>query len=317
MVEKIVQFAATNNFTAVLAPTHFLGQGPTDPWFQIDRNLVLSLRQVLDACGLKEVSIYYPLAIPGRFFLEPGALTHLKAAFSGLPIDSLWLRIHPFGSDSGDTSLRRYILACRELHTLNIPIVAEKTGVLGLALMAFGAASGVESGIASGEKFDQGRLVRPRKPNAKFGKTSRVYISDLGIFLSRKEAEEFFALRGTRQFACRNTQCCSRGFESMIDDSRRHFAYSRMGQVALLSRLTPSLRPMGYLEDILRPGTDNLSRILGHAQLSDDLRKKFDQSRRRQDGWRATLGQLSRQGIPSFSAPIERRIHRIPAQATA
>ena len=315
--EAIAQFVATYKFTAVLAPTHYLAQGIADPWLPIDQKLVLALREALDSANLRDVSIYYPLAIQGKLFVEANTLTRLKAVFSSCPIDSLWLRIHPFGSDSGDTILRRYILACRELHSLGVPVVAEKTGVLGLALLAFGAVSGLESGIANGEKFDHSRLTRPRKPGSKFGKTSRVYLPDCGLFLSRKEAEEFFSIRGTRQYACRNTQCCGRGYESMVADSRRHFTHTRMGQVAHLSRLTPSLRPMGYLEDILRPSTDNLSRILGLTQLSGGLRSKFDQSRRRQDGWRATLGQMGRLGVSSFSAPIERRIHRSPFQASA
>jgi hypothetical protein len=135
------------------------------------------------------------------------------------------------------------------LHCLNTPIIAEKTGVLGLALMAFGATSGVESGIASGEKFDHGRLTRPRKQGGKFAKSPRVYIPDLGLFLNRDEAKNLLSLRGMHHYGCRDTQCCSRGIDSMIEDSRRHFAFTRMGQVAHLSRITPSLRPMGYHEE--------------------------------------------------------------------
>jgi len=55
----------------------------------------------------------------------------------------------PFGNNSGHVSLFRYIQSCRELVSLDLPIVAERTGTIGLALVAFGAVSGLESGVTS------------------------------------------------------------------------------------------------------------------------------------------------------------------------
>ncbi len=52
-----------------------------------------------------------------------------------------------------------------------------------------------------------------------------------------------------------------------------------------------------------------------HQELSEALKKKLEKSRRKQDGWRATLGELRRVPIGSFAAPIERRIHRALATA--
>lgn len=314
--DKIAQFVAANKFTAVLAPSHYLSEGMKDPWLQIDKRLVVNLRTRLDANGCSDVAIYYPLALSTKHFTDAAQRIGIKAALSGLPIDALWLRTHPFGSESGDTTLRRYVQACQNLHGLGVPLVSEKTGVLGLALLAFGAVSGIESGISSGEKFDFGRLKHLRMPNGKFGKTPRVYLPDLGGFLTRKEANEFFEHRGLRQFACRDSQCCQRGVESMTGtNSRRHFAFQRMDEVAKLSRVTPSLRPNEYLDRILRPATDNIGRALAYEQLPDAVKKKLEKSRRKQDGWRATLGEMSRVPLGSFSSPIERRIHR--ARATA
>lgn len=316
VADQIAQFVAANRFTAVLAPSHYLSDGMKDPWLQIDKRLVINLRERLDANGCSDVAIYYPLALSTKTFTDAPQRVAIKAALSGLPIDALWLRTHPFGSESGDTTLRRYVQACQDMHGVGVPLISEKTGVLGLALLAFGAVSGIESGVSSGEKFDYGRLKHLRIPNGKFGKTPRVYLPDLGGFLTRKEAAQFFEHRGLRQFACRDSQCCQRGVESMTGaGSRRHFAFQRMDEVAKLSRVTPSLRPNEYLDRILRPATDNIGRALAYDELPETVKKKLEKSRRKQDGWRATLGEMSRAPLGSFSAPIERRIHR--ARATA
>ena len=82
-----------------------------------------------------------------------------------------------------------------------------------------------------------------------------------------------------------------------------------------MSRITPTLRPDGYLDQILRPATDNIGRALAYTQLSAEILGKLATQRRKLDGWRATLGELSRQPIPSFSSPITRRVHRIRATA--
>lgn len=311
VTESIVKVVIENKFSAVLAPTHYLSEGVKDPWLQVDKSLVTSLRQKLDVNGGKDVAIYYPLAVSTKTFTDPAQRTGLKAALGGLPIDAIWIRTHPFGSDSGDTTLRRYIQACQDFHGLRRPLIAEKTGVLSLALLAFGAVSGVESGVATGEKFDFSRFKKLRIPAKKFGTQTRVYLPDLGGFLTAKEAVDFFQHRGLRQFSCRNTDCCSRGLESMIGKgSRRHFSFQRMEEVAKISQITPTLRPSEYLERFLRPATDHIGRALTCNDLPEGIQKKLQTYRRRHDGWRATLGDLSRTPIPSFSEPIERRVHR-------
>jgi hypothetical protein len=98
-------------------------------------------------------------------------------------------------------------------------------------------------------------------------------------------------------------------------NSRRHFAYTRMNEVARLSRVTPSLRPDDYLDQILRPATDHIGRVLMNDKLSDSIAATLKNKRRRLDGWRDTLGELSRESVESFSPPIERRIHRVKATA--
>lgn len=307
---QIAQLVKEKGFSAVLAPSHYLEAGTKDSWFAIDRRIVFNLRQRLDSAGCGNVRIYYPLAIPTRLFTNPAARTSIIASLTGLPVNAIWLRIHPFGSHSSDAVLHRCIVACQDLHRLRLPLVAEKTGVLALALLAFGAVTGIESGISSGERFDFGRLKRTRAKKGPFRKTARIYFSDLGEFLTRKQAMAFFENRGLRRYGCLDTDCCRHGPDSMIKDPRRHFANRRMGEVALLSRVTPSRRAVEYLEQILRPATDNMGRVLAVGELPDVVRQRLENSRRKQDRWRDTLGKLSRSPIPSFSPPLERWINK-------
>ena len=313
---RIAEFVAQKKFNAVIAPAHYLRDGHKDAWVKIDRSLTVALRRRLNSSGCTDTAIFYPLATSTQHFLEPAHRVGLKAFLSGLPIQALWLRIHPFGSQSGDATLRRYISACQDLHGLRIPLVAEKTGSLGLALLAFGAVAAIENGVSSGEKFDFGRLSRPPTGKTPFAPRPRVYIPSLGIFLPPDQAQALFDNRGLRQFACRNTACCPRGSESMIKNPRRHFVFTRMDEVGMLSALPQSLRIQGYMERLLRPATDNIGRAMANDKLDDATKQKLEKHRRKLDGWRATLGQLGRLSPPrTVAAPLERRIVRVRATA--
>ncbi len=309
MAALIADFVVEKGFTAVLAPCHFLRDGAQDPWFRIDKRLTSFLRQRLDSNRCQNVAIHYPLAVPIHRFLDSTSRFRIKESLESLNLNSIWLRIHPFGSDSGDIRLQHVIQACRQFHFLQIPLLAERAGILGLALLAFGAVAGLQNGISSGESFDFGDLKRPPKTGPPFGRPARIYVSELGVFLTRSEARQFFQNRGLRHFACRDTACCHDGYESMIQNPRRHFAYRRMVEVALLNGVPPSMRPSEYLDRILRPATDHIGRALSSTQLPDSLKAKLERARRKQDGWRETLGTMSRSPT-SISVPIERRIKR-------
>src|SRR5205823_1027150 len=125
------------------------------------------------------------------------------------------------------------------------------------------------------------------------------YIPDLGGFLNRPLAKQLFATRSFRQFACRDTDCCRGGAETMMSEARRHFAYSRMGEIAELSKAPATLRPNLYLERFLPPATDQVGRVLAYTELPRDLRAALERSSTRQAGWRATLGEMSHGGLAS------------------
>lgn len=150
-MRQLVSVVQTGGHSAVLAPTHYL-DSPTDPWLPIDAELTRRLRRELDGRGLGGVLIYYPLVVRALLLREATHRAQLIARLAALPIDALWLRVHPFGTTtSGPLALRRYLEVCRALYVLGIPLVAEHSGTVGVALIAFGAVGGIESGITMTE----------------------------------------------------------------------------------------------------------------------------------------------------------------------
>lgn len=306
MAGRIADFAIEGGFSAVLAPTHFL-EDPEDRWLEVDHSLTVELRHRLDTEGGKEVPVYYPLAVRGRDLRDPEFRERLRHRLVSLPIDALWLRVHPFGSSqSGPVALRGYIEACRDLHALQVPLVAERTGTVGLALLAFGAVGGIEGGITVRESFDANRLLRPPAGDG-FSPPPRIYLPDLGAFLTRKKAEAFFEHRRMRsEFGCQNTRCCRRATD-MLRDPRRHFSVQRMAEVTGLSQIPEQLRAGIYLDDFLRPATDL---ALQAARVEPSL----ESTRRRLESWRITLGAMHRERpAATFSQlPGEKRIRHVP-----
>jgi hypothetical protein len=244
-------------------------------------------RVSLDSSGGKNIQINYPLILPSKIFYRQEAIEYITGHLTGLPIDSLWLRIHRFGSAVGPRALRSYIEACRHLHSLEVPIVAEKTGTVGLALLAFGAVGGIESGITLGERFDAGNLLKKRPDSDGFLLPPRVYIQNLGIFLKKKDANNFFLSTQMKSlFACKEGECCPKGQKNMIDNPRRHFLISRIREVHKLSVVPESLRCTQYMEAFLRPATD-------FAARGERYYPKLGATRKKLEAWRFTLGKMA------------------------
>jgi hypothetical protein len=309
----VVNFMGRYGFNAAIVG-HYLERGASDTWFAVDVALLRDLRRQLDSAGHEDFALYYALAVPTSIFHDASQIAAIKASLRGLDIDGLWLRIHPFGSASGHITLQRFVRACRNLHELNLPLVVEKAGSIGLALLAFGAVSGLESGVSSGDKFDYARLVKPAGEQMKpFGPHARVYIPDLGIFLNRDSAQAFFSNRSLKaNYGCQNTACCRRGTQDTLSDPRRHFIFTRMEEVGAISQVPERLRPNQYLDNILRPATDRLGRVL-QAGLSSDVTARIEKERRKLDGWRHTLGEMSRNEVRTATwavSPVRRVAHR-------
>ncbi|MEK6190735.1 MAG: hypothetical protein AABM41_00260 [Chloroflexota bacterium] len=305
LANLVADRVTAGSFSAVLAPTHLL-ESASDAWFAVDRAVASALRAELDRRQLRDVAIFYPLAIPGTVLRDGTQRAIVIEALKSIEIDAVWLRIHPFGTTSaGPIALRGYIEACWDLHRVGVPLVAERSGTIGVALMAFGAVGGIESGITLGERFDARSLTGPRNPDAKpFSHAPRVYIQGIGAFLVRASADSLFQNRQMQAaLACRDSACCRRGVIDMIKDPRRHFVLRRVGEVDRIGSAPADHRPGIYLEDFLRPATDlalRASRVL----------PELVPAHQRLESWRFTLGAIERAGIISVSDPaVGQRVH--------
>ena len=298
-VRQLVSLVEAGGYSAVLAPTHYL-EGPADPWTGVDAELTRALRRELDGRGLSHVLMYYPLVIRASVLRDAAQRELLTAGLAGLPIDALWLRVHPFGTTtSGPLALRRYLQMCRALHALGLPLVAEHSGTIGVALMAFGAVGGIESGVTTIEGVNLDGYLTPPKPDAKpFAPPPRVCLHEIGAFLDAKKAAGFFAARGMKPtHGCRSTDCCPRGWRDMQLEPRRHFTIQRAREVATLSAVPDTLRAGHYMENFLRPASD---RALRAAEVEPSLTA----ARKRLDSWRGTLGaDLAQHSSFTISAP--------------
>jgi hypothetical protein len=306
-IAHLADFVMELGFSSVIAPTHFI-QGANDPWFGTDQRLTEDLRLALDRRGGREVTLQYALALPGATFADATQRDEITDALRELPLDAVRLRIHPFGNDSGHVSLLRYIQSSRELVSLGVPIIAERTGNIGLALLAFGAVSGLESGVTFGDKFDIGALRRA--PSQSGFVAPRVYVAELGLFVPKTAAHRLLRdprLRGL--VVCHNSTCCARG-EDMVSQSRRHFVVSRMAEIAALNRPPAQQRPIEYLERMLRPATDRMARVLQVEIHDAKLKTKFENERGKQAGWRFTLGELAAQPLLTVPRTPTRRATR-------
>jgi hypothetical protein len=158
--ETIANKAALFGFAAVLAPAHYL-DGHDSAWWAVDAELVRQLRAALDDANATATCIYYPLMMRASALSSEAMLERVIEHLRSLPIDAVWLRLHPFGTQSsGPLTLKRYIAISRALHRLGLPIVADRSGAVGVALMAVGAVGGVESGVTFKDKVDFDPLLR-------------------------------------------------------------------------------------------------------------------------------------------------------------
>lgn len=271
-------------YTAVLAPTHCV-LDQSDEWLSVDAELTRLLRRELNSRGLERVPIYYPLVSKTAVLLDQSCLRRLVTHLALLPIDAVWLRLHPFGTTkSGPLALRRYLEICRSLHVLELPVVAERSGTVGVALAAFGAVGGVESGVTDGEGVDLTRLWNQPNTESKGFSIPRIYLHEIGAFMTAKTAQLFFDQRGMKSaHGCTDATCCPRGWRDMQLNPRAHFVRRRAQEIVYLSTVPATLRAGIYLENVLRPASDKAVRAAA-------IEPTLTSTRKRLDSWRGTLG---------------------------
>jgi hypothetical protein len=293
VVASLADFALEEKFTQVIAPTHVLESGD-DPWLRVDGSSTRLLRNRLDQTGGAAIPIIYSLALPYSVFRDPVQRQHVRSQIRDLPITALWLKVDRFGASSSPTAIRAYIGAAAEFHELGVPVIADHTGgVIGLSLLALGAAGGLVHGLTLSERFNS---YTWRKAGGKkgFSPATRVYLPSLDLHLSKKEAEALFSVssRAKGLFGCADTDCCPRGIKDQVENPGRHFLYQRIAEVGALASIPQEMRPERFLDTTLRPMTD---RALAAATINwenDKMAKKMQKNRKRLDALRVTLGDL-------------------------
>jgi hypothetical protein len=294
LIGGIAQFAVDHGFTQVFAPTHLV-RDEHDRWFETDLESTITLRNELDRRGASNVPVAYPLALSYALLRNQSQREYIIAELKRVPIDSLWLQIDGFGASSTGAAVRTFLETAVDFQELEKPILADRAGgLVGLSLLAFGGVGGLSHGVTVGESFDSAHWRRPRGGNS-FGSSHRVYLPQIDMLFSRKEAGGLFDLGGRARthFVCRNSNCCPRGMDDMLENPARHFLYQRMNEVANLSQIPALMRPAQFVDKYLRRVTDQLvaAANLPFADLA--LAKRVASHRRRLDATRVLLGKLA------------------------
>lgn len=301
-ISALGDFVLEHGFSQVLAPTHLL-RPAYDDWLGIDLENVRRLRDHLDRRDGGNIPIVYSLAITYAMLRDPRQRRALLDALRSVPISAIWLKVDGFGSDSSATATRAYLNASRDFHELGVPVVADHVGgLVGLSLLAFGAAGGIAHGVTQSERFSSSHLRRPRG-DGRFGIARRIYVPQLDLLLKPKEAKALLALpRAKAMFGCRDTHCCPRGITDLIDNPGRHFLYQRIKEVGGLSQVPEPLRPQRFLEQHVRPATDAALAAANLNWQDEAMAKRTRDHRKRLDSLRIALGEHARTTPPQSFA---------------
>ena len=138
LVEALADYVIRHKFSAVLAPTHYV-RSATDSWLEVDTALC-------GACATSSTLRDWARCRSTIRLRCPQRCCATRASAPRSPPPSARCRSTRCGcactrsaSASGPLALRRYIEGCRALHALGLPLVAGRTGTVGVALLAFGA----------------------------------------------------------------------------------------------------------------------------------------------------------------------------------
>jgi hypothetical protein len=305
LIAALGDFVLEQGFTQVIAPTHVLA-GADDPWLAVDAESTRRLRNHLNRGNGASVPIIYSLAIPYAVFRDREQRRALIETLKTVSATALWLKIDGFGATCSPTAARTYIQSAAEFHELGVPVIADHVGgVIGLAVMAFGAAGGIAHGVTLGERFDASSWRKPRKGGG-FGPQRRVYVPAIDALLKPKEAEALISSSGRARglFGCTDTRCCPRGIKDMLENPGRHFLYQRMKEIGGLSQVPEQLRPQRFLDTHLRPATDKALAAATIHWEDDVMAKKMQENRKRLDALRVALGHHAERMPPQSFANL-------------
>jgi hypothetical protein len=293
IIGKIARFTVEQGIRRVQAPTHLLLGGVQDELFAVDSEACRGLRAALDIEGGRDVAIDYPLMISNATLNDPAERKAFLSVLASLPIDSLWLRISGFGSGATAVGMRKYISATQDFHVLQKPIISDGIGgVAALAVVSFGAASGVAHGVAEKERFDASEWNKPPKSGGG-GSGYNILLPGIDRLLKRADAEALLEATGARRLlSCHDRACCPHGFEDTLRDPKGHYLRHRARQYGVLSAIPEQQRAPHFLNRDLA-AIDRAARQAAKFKVSNPiLGELLSKNAARLDRVRAVLEDL-------------------------
>lgn len=281
VIEPIARFAVKTEVTAILAPSHFLGE-QDERWMPIDLKSCEALRVALDQAGGGHIPIDYPIIATYGQLRDPAFRKSWIDALRNLPIDRVWLRIAGFGATATGVGIARFIEGAIEFHELGVPLLADCVGgMASLAVTAMGGVSGFASGLEAKQKFDASSWLKPASKGGGGG-SKRIFIPGLDRSLSIAEMRSLFESTRTSRtiFGCSDSSCCG-DVEKMLRNPEAHHAVQTGKLVRSLSDTPESLRAEQFLEHYVRDQAKTAERATKIRNMDDELRTKIMKSARR------------------------------------
>jgi hypothetical protein len=306
IIEPIARFAVEKKVSEVFSPTHFITDA-RDSWLSISNAACRALRDALDREGGREISIDYPLIISYGLLRDSVARKIIVRQLSDLPFDRLWLRVSGFGADARPAGIGHYINAAYDFHELGRPIIGDHIGGLaGLALVAFGGASGFSHGAGSAERFyagDWNKLAGEGRGNGKKriytpGLDRQVYVSDLReLFKSSRSARSILG--------CTDKKCC-KDIEAMLKDPEAHYLKQRNNQIRDIERAPSAQRPSRLLDEHVASAERVAKKAARLRSASEPMKKIFAGAEKRIGLMHDVLGNLDHMlgGAPPVPPPV-------------
>ena len=301
--DQIVEMAARNGFTQVLGPTHLLS-GPNDPWLRRDIDMMEWTREAAVASGTN-LGLIHSLAVPMEVLRKRVERQALITAIADAPCDAIWLKVENFGDDATGEKMAAYIEACRDFHDRGIPVVGDHVGGLpGLGALAFGAVGGIAHGVTMHQRFKAAGWRRP-PIRGHGGPAWRVYLPHLDMLVKPAVARTLLGtssrIRG--RYGCRDTHCCPHGIRDMIDHPARHALYQRAREIEWLSDTPQTIRVARYLDERVRPVSDDVAAIASVAGLDETLKKALIRKQNNLSRYRQAMAHLA-EAVPLDSVAI-------------
>ncbi|MEL6219577.1 MAG: hypothetical protein AAFR79_14100 [Pseudomonadota bacterium] len=307
VIEPIARFAVAHGFTAVMAPSHYLGD-TGENWLGVDLRSAVALRSALDREGGADVALDFPVILRYAQLRDPAMQRRLIEAIADLPDGHVWLRVSGFGADATGTGMARFIEACHALRELGRPIIVDHLGGLAsLATSAFGAVSGYAHGLEGKSRFDAREWLKPPSGGGGGG-PKRLFLAGLDRSMKIAELRSLFDKSRTARtiFGCADTTCCA-DVEKMLANPEAHMIVQHSRATKALSAVPETMRPDRFLSDEVEMRLATAERAKGLKSLEAEHRKAVETSAVRLERVRDALrGHYKRHGQPDFApeAPL-------------